>query len=157
MALITAQGQGGKVMTQKQNRKTQGSGLSQKGTRPGFSLNVSCKRSWWSTSSKFFFSYVSVNRGMDSPAVSCSMLQNMSRAWQMKQNEDGPSHYSVRYSQTFWVLFWCFRLEMALYGKPTTLAETHSLLPVQLHLSSRFRADGCFCAGPFKVRHYSTS
>lgn len=67
----------------------------------------------------------------------------------MKQNADGLSCYPVRVFQILWILVSCFRQEMALWGKPTTMTEPPWC---NAHFSSRFRADSCSCAGPFKVR-----
>ena len=46
-----------------------------------FFFNASDKRSWWRTSSKFFFSHVYVNRVTDAATVSLSSLHSCSKIW----------------------------------------------------------------------------
>lgn len=117
-----------------------------------FSFNVSHIRSQGSTSSKFF-SHVSVNSHWLGFSLFSSSLYSCSKLWV------DISRWN-KMQMGFLVILSGFSSSFEFYshvlGKKWLSEASQQLWQsppwCNAHFSSSFRADSCFCAGPFKVR-----
>lgn len=65
------------------------------------------------------------------------MLWQVRRPWQMKHNGNGLPCYPARFPRD---LFWCFRLETALLGRPAMMTETPGAMHISVQESERTAA-----------------